>query len=136
MEENMNYLTVEKVHKIIELATVRRLHQQSKLTSEDDLKDSKTLSQELVELLHERQTPGTPISMLSDYIYKLSDIELSEAIALMLLGRGHSDEQPSDFPDLVNEAQGVPAHYLIEKAPLAKYLRSGLEKLNLAQQEN
>lgn len=115
---------------------MRRLHQQSKLTSEDDLKDSKTLSQELVELLHERQTPGTPISMLSDYIYKLSDIELSEAIALMLLGRGHSDEQPSDFPDLVNEAQGVPAHYLIEKAPLAKYLRSGLEKLNLAQQEN
>jgi hypothetical protein len=132
----MNYLTVEKVYKIIDLATVRRLHQQSKFTSKHDLKDSKTLSKELVELLHERQTPGTPIYRLSDYVHKLSEIELAEAIALMLLGRGHSDEQPSDFLDLVNEAQGVPAHYLIEKAPLAKYLRSGLEKLNLAQQEN
>ncbi|BAY41287.1 hypothetical protein NIES2111_56830 (plasmid) [Nostoc sp. NIES-2111] len=132
----MNYLTIEKVHKIIDLATVRRLHQQSKFTSEHDLKDSKTLSKELVELLHERQTPGTPIYMLSDYVHKLSEIELAEAIALMLLGRGHSDEQPSDFPDLFNEAQGVPAHYLIEKAPLAKYLCSGLEKLNLVQQEN
>ncbi|WP_228059163.1 DUF3775 domain-containing protein [Nostoc sp. LEGE 06077] len=132
----MNYLTVEKVHKIIELAAARRLHQQSKSTSESDLKDSRTLSKELVEFLHERQTPGTPIYLLSDYIYNLSELELAEAIALMLLGRGHSDEKPSDFPDLVNEAKGVKAHYLIEKAPLSKYLRSGLEKLNITQQEN
>jgi hypothetical protein len=43
-----------------------------------------------------------------------------QAIALMLLERGHSGEQPSDFPDLVKEAQGVQAHYLLEKSPLAK----------------
>ncbi len=100
----MKFLTVDKAHKIIELA-------------------------ELVQTSRKSQTPGISRYTLSNYVYNLSSEELAEAIALMLLGRGHSGEQPSDFPDLVKEAQGVQAHYLLEKSPLANYLRNGLLKL-------
>lgn len=102
----MKFLTVDKAHKIIELA-------------------------ELVQTSRKSQTPGISRYTLSNYVYNLSSEELASAIALMLLGRGHSSEKPSDFPDLVREAQGVQAQYLLEKSPLAKYLRNGLSKLNL-----
>lgn len=68
---------------------------------------------------------------MSEYINNLSSEETAEAIALMVLGCGDSGRQPSDFLELVKEAQGVERHYLVEKSLLAKYLRSGLEKLNL-----
>lgn len=49
----------------------------------------------------------------------------------MWLGRGAGDEQPSDFPVLVDEAQTMKPNYLLEKSLLAKYLQNGLQKLNL-----
>ncbi|WP_225892786.1 DUF3775 domain-containing protein [Nostoc sphaeroides] len=96
-----------------------------------ELTDSNTQAKELIEFLIERQTLNTPINTLSEYINNLSSEETAEAIALMVLGRGDSGRQPSDFLELVKEAQGVERHYLVEKSLLAKYLRSGLEKLNL-----
>ncbi|WGV29123.1 DUF3775 domain-containing protein [Halotia branconii] len=124
----MNFLKVDQVQKIIELAELAYC---SKDFTSEEIADSKTQAKELVEFLIERRTPNTPLNTLYEYVNQLSAEEKAELIALMLLGRGHSGEQPSDFPDLVKEAQGMEAHYLLEKSLLAKYLRNGLQKLNL-----
>lgn len=127
----MNSLTIEKVNKIIELAKLVYGATTPQSVSNMKLTDSNTQAKELIEFLIERQTLNTPINTLSEYINNLSSEETAEAIALMVLGRGDSGRQASDFIELVKEAQGVERHYLVEKSLLAKYLRSGLEKLNL-----
>ncbi|MCC5655182.1 DUF3775 domain-containing protein [Nostoc sp. XA013] len=127
----MNFLTIDKVNKIIE--HTKLVYGSKTFQSIFDIKltDSNTQAKELIEFLIERQTLNTPINTLSEYINNLSSEETAEAIALMVLGRGDYGRQPSDFLELVKEAQGVERHYLIEKSLLAQYLRSGLEKLNL-----
>lgn len=127
----MNFLTIDKVNKIIELAKLVYGSKTSQSISDMKLTDSNTQAKELIEFLIERQTSNTPINTLSEYINNLSSGETAEAIALMVLGRGDSGRQASDFLELVKEAQRVERHYLVEKSLLAKYLRSGLEKLNL-----
>lgn len=127
----MNFLTIDKVKKIIELAKLVYDSKTPQSIFDMKLTDSNTQAKELIEFLIERQTLNTPINTLSEYINNLSSEETAEAIALMVLGRGDSGRQPSDFLELVKEAQGVERHYLVEKSLLAKYLRSGLEKLNL-----
>jgi hypothetical protein len=127
----MDFLSIDKVNKIIELAKLVYGAKTSQSVSDMKLTDSNTQAKELIEFLIERQTLNTPINTLSKYIKNLSSGETAEAIALMVLGRGDSGRQPSDFLELVKEAQGVEKHYLIEKCLLAKYLHSGLEKLNL-----
>ncbi|MBW4690041.1 MAG: DUF3775 domain-containing protein [Komarekiella atlantica HA4396-MV6] len=125
----MDFLTVDQVHKIIELAELTYGHEDS---TSKKIADSRTQAKELVEFLIERQTPGSPVNTLSEYVNQLDSEETAEAIALMLLGRGDSGEQLSDFPELVKEAQELQAYYLLEKSLLAKYLRNGLQKLNLS----
>jgi uncharacterized protein with von Willebrand factor type A (vWA) domain len=127
----MNFLTIEKVKKIIEVAKLVFDSKTPQSIFDMELTDSNTQAKELIEFLIERQTLNTPINTLSEYINNLSSEETAEAIALMVLGRGDSGRQASDFLELVKEAQGVERHYLVEKSLLAKYLRSGLEKLNL-----
>ncbi|WP_225912281.1 DUF3775 domain-containing protein [Nostoc flagelliforme] len=127
----MNFLTIDKVNKIIELAKLVYGSKAPQSISDIKLTDSNTQAKELIEFLIERQTLNTPINTLSEYINNLSSEETAEAIALMVLGRRDSERQPSDFLELVKEAQGVERHYLVEKSLLAKYLHSGLEKLNL-----
>jgi hypothetical protein len=71
---------------------------------------------------------------LGRYLDQLSPDELAELIALMWLGRGDAGELPGDFPNLVSRArseQFVP-NYAASKAPLGRYLRSGLRKLESA----
>ncbi|PHM10987.1 hypothetical protein CK516_05280 [Nostoc sp. 'Peltigera malacea cyanobiont' DB3992] len=131
MMMKMNFLSIDKVNKIIELAKLVYGSKTPQSISDIKLTDSNTQTKELIEFLIERQTLNTPINTLSEYINNLSSEETAEAIALMVLGRGDSGRQPSDFLELVKEAQGVERHYLAEKSLLAKYLRSGLEKLNL-----
>ncbi|MBW4457982.1 MAG: DUF3775 domain-containing protein [Nostoc indistinguendum CM1-VF10] len=131
MMMKMDFLSIDKVNKIIELAKLVYGAKTSQSVSDMKLTDSNTQAKELIEFLIERQTLNTPINTLSKYIKNLSSGETAEAIALMVLGRGDSGRQPSDFLELVKEAQGVEKHYLIEKCLLAKYLHSGLEKLNL-----
>jgi hypothetical protein len=126
----MNFLTIGKVYKIIELAKLVYSAKTTQSVSDMKLTDSNTQAKELIEFLIERQRLNTPINTLSEYINNLSSEETAEAIALMVLGRGDSGRQPSDFLELVKEAQGVERHYLVEKSLLAKYLLSGLEKLN------
>lgn len=127
----INFLTIDKVNKIIELAKLVYGSKTPQSIFEMELTGSNTQAKELIEFLIERQTLNTPINTLSEYINNLSLEETAETIALMVLGRRDSGRQPSDFLELVKEAQGVERHYLVEKSLLAKYLRSGLEKLNL-----
>ena len=127
----MNFLTIDKVNKIIELAKLVYGAKTPQPVTYIELTDSNTQAKELIEFLIERQTSNTPINRLSEYINNLSSGETAEAIAMMVLGRGDSGRQPSDFFELVKEAEGVERHYLVEKSLLAKYLCSGLEKLNL-----
>ncbi|MBD2468736.1 DUF3775 domain-containing protein [Nostoc sp. FACHB-145] len=126
----MKFLTVEKVYEIIELAETLSLHN-ARLSSSNILHQISSGSERMLEFYNECKNSESPRYKLYDYVNQLSSEELAEAIALMLLGRGHSGEQPSDFPDLVREAEGVVPAYLASKAPLAEYLRQGLEKLNL-----
>ncbi|WP_442937985.1 DUF3775 domain-containing protein [Nostoc sp.] len=56
-------------------------------------------------------------------------------MALIWLGQYVSCEQPSDLNDLTAQAlhiipQNYTTSYIVEKAFLAKYLRSGLKKIN------
>ncbi|MHC5595454.1 MAG: DUF3775 domain-containing protein [Nostoc sp.] len=127
----MNFLSIDKLNKIIELTKLVYGSKTSQSISDIKLTDANTQAKELIEFLIERQTLNTPINTLSEYINNLSSGETAEAIALMVIGRGDSGRQASDFLELVKEAQGVERHYLVEKSLLAKYLRSGLEKLNL-----
>ncbi len=126
----MNFLTVEKVHKIIELAELTYGSQNSSSIPESKL-DTKIFAEVFAEYLNESQNPDAPIHNLSGYICQLDSEELKEAVALMWLGRGAGDEQPSDFLVLAEEAQAMKPQYLLEKSRLAKYLRNGLQKLNL-----
>jgi hypothetical protein len=123
----MNFLSIDKVKKIIELAKLVYGSKTSQSIFDMKLTDSNTQAKELIEFLIERQTLNTPINTLSEYINNLSSEETAEAIALMVLGRGDPERQPSDFLELVKEAQGVEKHYLIEKSLLAKY--PGLARL-------
>jgi len=126
----MKFLTVEKVHEIIALSEAVSLHN-ARLSSSNPLHQIHSASELKQEFSKECNNSESPRYKLHDYVNKLRSEELAEAIALMLLGRGHSGEKLSDFPDLVKEAEGVVPAYLASKAPLAEYLRQGLEKLNL-----
>lgn len=55
----------------------------------------------------------------------------------MWLGQSALDGQPEDFPNLIKQVvqlipQNYATSYIIEKPLLAKYLRSGLQKLNIS----
>ncbi|MCF7512971.1 DUF3775 domain-containing protein [Pseudoalteromonas sp. L23] len=72
---------------------------------------------------------------LKEAIAALTNNELAELGALMVLGRGAGGETVADFDDLVAEAPSdtrAYANYISEKTPLATYLKNGLSKLGFA----
>jgi hypothetical protein len=68
---------------------------------------------------------------LRSWIEDLTDTEQAELVALFWLGRGDGD--PSDFPDLVEQARGSrsgkTSKYLLGEPLLADYLEEALEAL-------
>jgi len=70
---------------------------------------------------------------LFEYVASLDEAGLAELYALMLLGRGDGGEQATDWDLLVSLARERQdpslAHYIADKAPLARYLQDGLDKL-------
>jgi len=67
---------------------------------------------------------------LENFIDKLSDDEKAELMALMWLGRGGGQ-----WEDLLSHAKNEiddAARYMAEKAPLALYLKKGLERAIVA----
>jgi hypothetical protein len=119
----MKNLSVEKIHKIIELA---KLAYPPKLQSEIG-NGVESLKQEIDDF---RLNKNTPRTTLYKYIDKLSDEEKRDLTALMWLGRGHSGEKLKDFSILVEKAEGIKSEYIFSKAPLAQYLEDGLKKLS------
>ncbi|WP_207794490.1 DUF3775 domain-containing protein, partial [Nostoc sp. UIC 10630] len=76
------------------------------------------------------------INMLQKYIHEFSEEEKVEVIALMWLGRTALGEQAENFPNLLKQVveiipQNYATSYIIEKPLLAKYLRDGLQKLDI-----
>ncbi len=120
----MKNLSVEKTHKIIELA---------KLAYPRHSPGSKTVN--LVEVLKRELTDvvddeNTAFETLYKYIDELSNEERADLIALMWLGRGAGGEEPKYFSEIVEQAKIHSSEYVASKAPLAQYLEDGLEKLN------
>ncbi len=73
-------------------------------------------------------------SRLKDYLNSLSAQERVELSALMWLGRGDADEQIEDWDSLITLAYetGDDIDYIVDKEPLATYLRQGLAKFKAA----
>ncbi|MEH1955132.1 DUF3775 domain-containing protein [Nostoc sp.] len=76
------------------------------------------------------------VNILHKYINKFSQEEKAQLIALMWLGRGMSDGQLEDFQNLLKQVvelipEKYATSYIIERPLLAKYLRDGLQKLNI-----
>ena len=84
----------------------------------------------------ELQIGFTPTQLqLLNYIESLGLEKQHELCALMWLGRGAGGEQASDWDGLVAEAKTQDTEhlgsYLVEKSPLAEYLRDGANKLEI-----
>jgi hypothetical protein len=76
------------------------------------------------------------VNILHKYIDEFSEQEKAEVIAIMWLGRAVLAQLPDDFPNLIKEVielipQDYATSYITEKPLLAKYLRGGLQKLNI-----
>lgn len=70
--------------------------------------------------------PQPQYEELEKFIHALSDDEKAELMALMWLGRGGGE-----WENLLKEARGQidgAAEYMAEKAPLAIYLKKGIER--------
>jgi hypothetical protein len=128
----MNYLSINKVHKVIDLAELIYCSKENKRVN-----ISETFVDKLSNYLEDfKMTGRTSLNVLRKYIDEFSEEEKAEMIALMWLGRGTSCEQPENFDNLIEQAlklipQNYATIYIIERAFLAKYLRSGLQKINI-----
>jgi hypothetical protein len=74
-----------------------------------------------------------PEKKLWNLVSALSQTERCELIAVMWIGRG--DGEAEDLADLTNEASRMSdagdREYITDKGPLGRYLRKGLEVLDL-----
>ncbi|MBN3882823.1 MAG: DUF3775 domain-containing protein [Nostoc sp. JL34] len=128
----MTYLSINKIDNVIEIAelvygsTGSGIKKQPEIFIEqlsNYLEDFKIAERYSVNILHK-------------YINKFSQEEKAELIALMWLGRGMSDGQLEDFQNLLKQVvelipEKYATSYIIERPLLAKYLRDGLQKLNI-----
>ncbi|MEH1771644.1 DUF3775 domain-containing protein [Nostoc sp.] len=128
----MTYLSINKIDNVIEIAelvygsTGSGIKKQPEIFIEqlsNYLEDFKIAERYSVNILHK-------------YINKFSQEEKAELIALMWLGRGMSDGQLEDFQNLLKQVvelipEKYATSYIIDRPLLAKYLRDGLQKLNI-----
>ncbi|BAB76629.1 DUF3775 domain-containing protein [Anabaena sp. FACHB-709] len=132
---NINFLLLNKVNKIIELTELIYYSKQSDQPS-GEVNIPETFIDKLSNYLEEFETTGrTSARVLHKYIDGFSPEEKGQVIALIWLGQYASCKQPEDFQNLIAQAvhlipDNYATSYIIEKSFLAKYLRSGLEKIN------
>ncbi|AFY41921.1 DUF3775 domain-containing protein [Nostoc sp. PCC 7107] len=74
--------------------------------------------------------------ILHKYIEGFSEEEKAELIALIWLGRSVSNEPPQNFTNLVKQVrelipQNYATTYIIDNSFLVRYLRNGLQKINI-----
>ncbi|MEH1943655.1 MAG: DUF3775 domain-containing protein [Nostoc sp.] len=128
----MSLLSVNKIYKIIEMAELIY----GKMGSER-INKSETFIDKLSDYLEDFNITGRcSVNVLHKYIDELSEEEKTEVIALIWLGRISSGQVPEDFTNLIKQVvelipQNYATSYIIEKPLLAKYLRDGLQKLDI-----
>jgi Cdc6-like AAA superfamily ATPase len=132
----MSLLSIHKIYKVIEMAELIYGSRGSGRT-----KQPETFIDKLSYYLEDFNiTKRCSINVLKKYIDELSKEEKAEVIALMWLGRSTSGEQPEDLANLVKQVvelipQNYATSYILERPLLAKYLakylRNGLQKLNI-----
>ena len=114
----MKALSLEKVHEIIRLADILYPPDEGPKRRASRFPDATALL-----------APSKHQEDLVSLIDSLSQEETKELIALAWLGRGEG-EWPRDWPALVRHSKiALPdaAFYLVDKRPLAEYLRRGLK---------
>ncbi|WP_193199236.1 DUF3775 domain-containing protein [Nostoc sp. MG11] len=128
----MNFLSINKVHKVIDLAELVYCSMEIRRVN-----ISETFVDKLSNYLEDfKMTGRTSLNVLRKYIDEFSEEEKAELIAIIWFGRGTSCEQAEDLDNLIAQAlklipQNYATSYIIERASLAKYLRSGLQKINI-----
>ncbi|AVH69101.1 DUF3775 domain-containing protein [Nostoc sp. 'Lobaria pulmonaria (5183) cyanobiont'] len=128
----MSYLSINKIYEIIALAELIYGKMESGRTNKPE-----TFIDKLSNYLEDFNITGRySVNVLQKYIHEFSEEEKAEVIALMWLGRGASGELPENLPNLVKQVvelipQNYVTSYIIEKPLLAKYLRDGLQKLDI-----
>ncbi|MEH2433912.1 MAG: DUF3775 domain-containing protein [Nostoc sp.] len=128
----MSLLSINKIYKIIEMAELIYGKRGSERTNKPE-----TFIDKLSYYLEDFNITGRySVSVLQEYIDELSEEEKAEVIALMWLGRIPSGQVPEDFTNLIKQVvelipRNYATSYIIEKSLLAKYLRDGLQKLDI-----
>ncbi len=128
----MSLLSVNKIYQVIETAElVYGVRVSGRINK------TVTFIDKLSNYLEDLKTTGRcSVKRLHQYIDGFSQEEKAEVIALMWLGRSVLDGQAEDFPHFVKLVidlipQNYATSYIVEKPLLAKYLRGGLQKLNI-----
>ncbi|MEH2226608.1 DUF3775 domain-containing protein [Nostoc sp.] len=128
----MNFLSINKIYNVIKIAELVYGSIESERT-----KQSETFIDKLSYYLEDFHITGRySINILHKYIDEFSEEEKAEVIALMWLGRIPSGQVPEDFANLIKQvveliSQNYATTYIIERPLLAKYLRDGLQKLDI-----
>ncbi|QLE41707.1 DUF3775 domain-containing protein [Nostoc sp. C052] len=131
--KNMSLLSINKIYNVIKIAELVYG------SIEDEIKKQpETFVDKLSNYLQDFNITGRySLSILHKYINEFSEEEKAEVIALMWLGRSISHGQLEDFPNFVKKVlEIVPKNqatsYILERPLLAKYLRDGLQKLDIS----
>jgi hypothetical protein len=128
----MSFLSIKKIYKVIEIAELVY-----GIIGSGKTNKSETFIDKLSYYLEDFSiTEKCSVNVLQKYIDEFSEQEKVEVIALMWLGRIPSGQVPEDFANLIKQVvemipQNYATSYIIEKPLLAKYLREGLQKLNI-----
>jgi hypothetical protein len=128
----MSLSSIKKIYKIIEMAELIYGERGYGI-----IKQPETFLGKLSNYLEDFNISGRcSVNILHKYIDEFSEQEKAEVIAIMWLGRAALAQLPDDFPNLIKEVmdiipQDYATSYIIEKPLLAKYLRGGLQKLNI-----
>ncbi|MEH2054713.1 MAG: DUF3775 domain-containing protein [Nostoc sp.] len=126
----MDLLSINKIYNVIKIAELvygsERTHR------------SETFVDKLSDYLADfNMTGGCSVNILYKYIDEFSQEEKAEVIALIWLGRGISHGHLEDFPNFCKKVlQIIPENhatsYILERPLLAKYLRDGLQKVDIS----
>lgn len=126
----MSLLSIKKIHDVIKIAEL--IHGSERRHRPETFVDK--LSNYLEDF---NMTGGCSLNILYKYIDEFSQEEKAEVIALIWLGRGISHGQLEDFPNFRKKVlEIIPENhatsYILERPLLAKYLRDGLQKVDIS----
>lgn len=129
----MSLLSINKIYNVIKIAELVYGSIEDDITNQPE-----TFIDKLSNYLEDFNIPTRySVNILHEYINEFSDEEKAEVIALMWLDRSISHGQLEDFPNFVKKVleivpQNQATSYILERPLLAKYLRDGLQKLDIS----